>query len=250
MPRKSKNAKHHSRKRKPMKRNVNIEVNRQKASVHNPIVPKYQTHLEASFLGNFPIASLTSQYFDLPIGNMSFPYNGGGIGTAFPGTFIGPTAITALNPIGYTLLTNLYSSCLSMGVKHEIIISPTLTTDAMQIVVVPLSATNMATWPTDFQSALAMPYSKSKTCIAFQNKENMISISVKPWVLLGLTKKQYYDEQQNFPVVAAAPNESVGVVRVFYQTFDVGVTAGITTVQVKSTFNVEFYNPDQNLLDT
>jgi len=223
-----------------------VEINHQKLLLHNPIVPKYITTLETGFIGNYPLASLASGYFDLPISNMFTPYNISG--SSFGGTFLGAVSITDLQPMGYGLLSQLYNSCLTLSVKHEITITPTSPADTMNIVVVPTS--NVGTLaPTEVEEAMSRPYSKSKTVIPYQNKQNMISMSMKPWVILGLSKRQWEDQSALYSVLyqGGSPNEQAGTIRVLYQTYDAGVTSALTCVQVRTTYKVMFFNPDQNL---
>lgn len=243
-------------------------VNRTSARLHNVVASHYLTRLEYGFTGSLTLGAGVQSYFNVWANGLTFPgdhlfnvgdpvtnfldfSSGGAGGTLYPATEI----LTALNPVGYTALGNLYNKYRVMASKIDVTVSPN-TTD-MLLTLLPLSGYNLAVAGVpgaDIQRAQSCPYAKAITCSPNNNiKQNRLSMYMDNPTIVGYTKRQYMDDPQTSAVVdvsnppgTALPEASGSYSQVLWQVNYSPFTAGATVsanIEVRVTYTCEFFDP-------
>lgn len=218
-------------------------VNKEPGRLHMPVAPRYLTKLEYGFSGtiNQALAAGTASYWSihggtgLHCGNTANTFTAvTGSGVLYPATL----AINALSATGFTQLSVLYARVRVH--MSRIVLSLTPPTKAF-VVVYP---SNEDVPVTDFQSALAQPFSKEYELSQYNNvKQNTIMMTHKSHEILGLTKRQFMDSDNTAALVTAThPNNQV-YWNIIVQPDAAATSLVGTTVNLRMTYWAEFFDP-------
>jgi len=244
-------------------------VNRMPKSLHTVVAPRYLTELEYGFTGTATMGAGVQGYFDVWANGLWFPgittYAGGaglnftttagadlGVGgVVYPAT----VALTALQPVGETMLASLYDKYRVHGSSMSVVVTPEASSANLMVTLVPLSGNEVIAGipANDIQRAQSLPRSKAITVSPNNNiKLNRVHAKCAPHNILGMTKQQYNDNPNTSGLVAisnpggpSGPADAESNV-VFWQVNLSPFASGFSTsanIEVRITYLVEFFDP-------
>lgn len=230
---------------------VPIIFNPCQLGVHNVVPPRFFTQLEYGFTGACNQAAVSSYRWSILGNSLVTPGNTSqaftSIGTLYPATH----NLSVLQPVGITAMKNLWQSyrvvqshvtftvCPQNGANGvcQAILFPTTTEEAVN----------------DPQLTMSLPYSKAIVTIqGGAVKENTIIKSMDVQTMFGISRQQLMADPGYSSLVGVQP------ANLFWWTFDVNNitgSAGDTSatqvpIQVRITYDVEFYDPYNSEIDT
>jgi len=241
-------------------------VNRMPKSLHTVVAPRYLTELEYGFTGTATMGAGVQGFFDVWANGLQFPGNcyGGPAGanpfTVTAGADLGvggvvypaTVALTALQPVGETMLGQLYDKYRVHGSSISVVVTPEASSANLMVTLVPLSGNEVlvAIPGNDIQRAQSLPRSKAITVSPNNNiRQNRISAKCAPHNILGMTKQQYNDHPYTGGIVAVsnpAGGEDTDGPQVFWQVNICPFATGFSTsanIEVRVTYLVEFFDP-------
>jgi len=235
-------------------------VNRMPKSLHTVVAPRYLTELEYGFTGSQLSTAGLQGYFNIWANGLWFPGEplpgpGGNAftvaigadegvgGVVYPAT----VALTALQPVGETMLASLYDKYRVHGSSIAVTCTPTSGSANAIISIVPISGSELlvAIPGNDIQRAQSMPRSKFITVSPNNNiKQNRISARCASHIILGMTKQQYNDSPSTAGITST--ENPAGDYAVFWQMNLAPFSAGALTscdFEIRVTYLVEFFDP-------
>lgn len=224
-------------------------VNRTKSSLHTVVAPHYLTRLAYAFSGNGYATTVAGpvSYFSVYANGLRRPGNTANLfttagtcgGTLVPATL----SLANLNPMGVSQLGVLYSSYRVFASRIKVTMTPTgnPNADSGAFVVYP-SDLDMPV--TDFQRAIALPYSKTIQISEYNNiKQNTISIYMDNPTILGYTKQQYKDDPNTMSAVNTNPVNATYWNVIAYDLVGGNWAATNIIVNVQVEYQCEFLEP-------
>jgi len=240
-------------------------VNRMPKQMHTVVAPKFLTELEYGFTGTAQMGAGIAGYFNIWANGISFPGENGGVApgdfnpfTQTAGVNLGVggivypavVALTALQPVGETMLASLYDKYRVWKSKMAVTVTGTGGNSIVTLVPIVGASLQVGIPGVDIQRAQSLPYSKAITVSANNNiKQNRIASSCVPHVILGETRQQYLDDPNTAGIMATSgglPPISDSSNQVFWQVNIAPFASTQVTlvdVEVRVTYVVELFDP-------
>jgi len=242
-------------------------INKMPKSLHTVVAPRYLTELEYGFTGTATGTEGDQGYFNIWANGIALPGTETSTGTsnfnpftttsgadAGVGGVIYPAnvALTALQCVGETMLASLYDKFRVWKSSIEVIATPISGGTNAQIVLLPITGTELFTSipGNDGQRAQSLPRSKFITVSPNNNiRQNRIASTCVPHVVLGLTRQQYLDDPGTAGVMSTSnppSNLPDASSQVYWQInmMPFSSTGTVTcNVEVRVRYHVELFDP-------
>jgi len=211
--------------RRKLERGGGVVVNPVR-SLRTPFAPKFRTTQTLNFSGYYATANNSQGYLVGLFGNGCYQplasttaITNGNASYKMTAT-TGSTALDTVFPSGFALLAVTYREYKVLGSTIQVTCTPVSGNDPLLLSVWPISGANatalgvsgtVGSIVPSAASGGAMPYAKTKQCMAYNNiAQNTIKSTMTTALINGLTERQVYDTTTAYVSVGSNPSVAAG----------------------------------------
>lgn len=234
-------------KKRVYRRNARVMINTMPRRVHNIVAPIFFTTMQLQAQARLEIGSGPAGRFSINCSKLLNPFATDDPLTTIA-TQLGAIDIDTISPTGLQALAALYDSYKVHKCTMRITFTPATTVDPLLLIALPQDG-EMA-FTSTAQTAQAQVYAKTITCTGTNNiKQNTLHMGIKQRTYFGKTKQAYRAENDYAGmdgILSTIPNIEMYYF-IYYSLYSGVVSVGPISINIVLTYNVEFFQPTNNV---